>query len=272
MVTLSAHNKHSPTTRAVLSPTLEQQFDSTKMKYSDEIKSISTAINKDIENVETSTKKNCAKAISQTNLNSTCVKEVNVMQKTLTENENNSNDFSKQISTRKEMFKLHKLIPKTADIPQNFTAYVGTLAEKNENEESDKEVINKSFEIEHIPKSQTLPRMFRGDLHDSGISDCGSSLMTPSVHVEPGIVSTIKEEIDHEGPNRESKQILKNEDNRRSSTAEILVNLVQSKKTFPYDTEIIADGDKVATKHNVTKASFETNPVQKGVCISLKLF
>ncbi|XP_039306923.1 titin isoform X3 [Solenopsis invicta] len=263
MVTLSAHNKHSPTTRAVLSPTLEQQFDSTKMKYSDEIKSISTAINKDIENVETSTKKNCAKAISQTNLNSTCVKEVNVMQKTLTENENNSNDFSKQISTRKEMFKLHKLIPKTADIPQNFTAYVGTLAEKNENEESDKEVINKSFEIEHIPKSQTLPRMFRGDLHDSGISDCGSSLMTPSVHVEPGIVSTIKEEIDHEGPNRESKQILKNEDNRRSSTVEILVNLVQSKKTFPYDTEIIADGDKVATKHNVTKASFETNPVQK---------
>lgn len=260
MAILSAHSRRSPTTTAESSPTLEQPFDSTEMQYSDGIKSIHNAVNRDTEHVETSMEEKSAETELQTNLHSTCVTEVNVtIQKTSTKEKNSLNPI-KQMNTEKEMPGLDiKLIPKTEDIPQHITAHLKILVSKN-NKESDKKVNDKSPEIEqHILKSQTLRRVFRGDSRDSGIGDCSSSLVTSSLQVdELGIVSTIEEEIDHEIYNRESKRGLKKEENRRSSTVGILASL-------PYDTEITVDDGKVAIKSDVTKASCETNLVQKGV-------
>lgn len=266
MAILSANSRRSPTTTADSSPTLEQRFDSIEMQYSDRIKSIPTIVDEDIKHVETSTEENSAEAESQTNLHSTCMTEVNMtIHKTLTKEESSLNDLSK-MNAEKETLRLDiKLIPKAEDIPQNVAAHLEILALK-ENKENNKEAIDKSSETEQhtILKSQTLHKVFRGDSRDSGIGDC--SLVASSLQVdELGIVSTIKEEIDHEAHNRESKRTLKKEENRRSSTAGILASLAQDKKTLPCDTEITTDDDKVATKSDVTKASFETNPVQKGV-------
>lgn len=262
MAILSAHSRRSPTTTAESSPTLEQPFDSTEMQYPDGIKSIYNAVNTDTEHVETSMEEKSAETKLQTNLHSTCVTEVNVtIQKTSTKEKSSLNNPIKQMNTEKEMPGLDiELIPKTEDIQQHITAHLEILVSKN-NKESDKKVNDKSSEIEqHILKSQTLRRMFRGDSRDSGIGDCSSSLMTSSLQVdELGIVSTIEEEIDHEIYNRESKRVLKKEENRRSSTVGILASL-------PCDTEITADDGKVAIKSDVTKASCETNLVRKGVC------
>ncbi|XP_071646927.1 uncharacterized protein [Temnothorax longispinosus] len=268
MAILSAYNRRSPTTTAESSPTLEKRFDSIEMQYSDGIKSIYAAADKNTEHDETSTEKDSdAEAESQTDLHSTCVTEVNVrIEKTSTKEGSSLDDLSKQMNIEKEMPRLDtELIPKAEDMPQNVTAHLEILISKG-NKESDKEVIDKSSEIEQhmILKSQTLHKVFRGDSRDSGIGDCSSSLVTSSLQVdELGMVSTIEEEIDHETHNRESKRTLKREENRSSSTAGILASLVQDKKSFPRDTEINADDGKVATKSDVTKASCETNPVRK---------
>jgi len=128
MATLSAHSRRSPTTTAE-SPILEQQFDNIEMQYPDEIKSIHTTVNKDMEHIETNTEENSAKAKSQTKLHSTCVTEVNMtIQKTSTKKGNSLNDLSKHINTEKEMSRLGvKLISKTEDTSQNVTAHLEIL-------------------------------------------------------------------------------------------------------------------------------------------------
>lgn len=269
MAILSAHTRRSPTTTAESSPTLEQQFDNIEMQYSDEIKSIRAAVDKNTEHTETSTsRENSVEAESQTNLHSTGVTtEINVtMQETSTKEENSVNDLSKQMDIERELPRLDtELIPRAEDRPQNVTAHLEILISK-EKKESDKEIIDKSSELEQHTKlkSQILRKVFRGDSRDSGIGDCSSSLVTSSLQVdELGMVSTIKEERDHEIHNRESKRTLKREENRRSSTAGILTSLVQDEKTLPSD---CTDNGKVVTKSDVIKASCETNPMQKGVC------
>lgn len=270
MAILSAHSRRSPTTIAESSPTLEEQFDSTEMQYSDEIKSIHVAVDKDMEYSETSIEEYSAETESQANLHSTCATEAGAMamQEISTKEENSSNDLSKQINIEKEMPSLDiELIPKAEDVPQNVTAHLEILSKGNK--ESDKEVIDKSSEIEQcmMLKSQTLPKVFRGDSRDSGIGDCISSLMNSSLQIdELGMVSTIEEEMDHEAHKRESERTFVTEENRRSPTVGILANLVQDKKALPSNTEITANDGKVATKSDVTKASCETNPVRKGVC------
>lgn len=261
MAILSAHNRRSLSTTAESLSTLEQPFASTEMQYSNGIKSIHTAVDKDTEYVETSMEEKSTEAELQTNLHSTCVTVNVTIQKTSSKEKSSSNDSSKQINTEKEMPELDiELIPKAEDIPQHVTAHLEILVSKN-NKEGDKKIIDKSSEIEQhmILKSQTLRRVFRGDSRDSGIGDCSSSLVTSSLQVdELGIVSTIEEEIDHEIHNRESKRILKKEENRRSSTVGILACL-------SCDTEITADDGKVVIKSDVTKASCETNLARKGV-------
>jgi len=271
MATLSAHSRRSPTTTAE-SPILEQQFDNIEMQYPDEIKSIHTTVNKDMEHIETNTEENSAKAKSQTKLHSTCVTEVNMtIQKTSTKKGNSLNDLSKHINTEKEMSRLGvKLISKTEDTSQNVTAHLEILVSE-ENKESDKEVIDESSKTEQhmILKSQTLHKVFRGDSRDSGIGDCSSNLVTSSLQIdELGIVSTIEEEINYETHKREGKRTLKKEENRRNSTAGILASLVQDKEILSCNTETTVNNDKVVTKSDkdVTKASCETNPVRKGVC------
>ncbi|KAG5320918.1 MYLK protein, partial [Acromyrmex heyeri] len=273
MAILSANSRRSPAITAE-SSTLEQRFDSTEMQYSDEIKSIHTTINsKDTERIETSMGENSAEAESLTKLHFTCVTEVNMaIQETSIEEESSLSDFSKQMNTEKEIQELDtELIPKVEDISQNITEHL-EISIARENKESDKELIDKlsdnEIEQQMTLKSQTLRRVFRGDSRDSGISDCSSSLVSSSLQVdELGIVSTIKEELDLEIYNRESKRTLKEEENRSSSTVGILASLVQGKKTLPCDTEIITDDDKVATKSDMIKASCETNPMRKGVCM-----
>lgn len=266
MAILSAHSRRSPTA-AESSPTFEQRFNSIEMQYSDGVKSIHATIDKDTKHDETNTEENSAEANLQTNLHSMCVTEANVtIQETSTKEKSSLNDLSKQINIEKEMPGL-ELISKVEDIPQNVTTHLEISVPK-ENQEN-KEMIDKFSGIEQhmILKSQTLRKVFRGDSRDSGIGDCSSSLMTSSLQVdELGMVSTIEEEIDHETHNRENKRTLKKEENRRSSTGGILVSLVQDKKIFPSDTKITLGDDKVATKSDMTKASCETNPVQKGVC------
>lgn len=259
MAILSAYNRRSPTATADSSPTLEQRFE---MQYSDDrLKSIRTAIDEDTECVVTSAKENSAEAESWTH--PTCVTEENTaMQKTPTKEESSMSDLSNQIE--KKTSKLHiELIPKIQDI----TTRLEILASK-ENGKSDKEFIEKSSQRDTIPKSQTLHRVFRGDSRDSGIGDCGSSQMSSSLQIdELEIESTILEEVDHETHNRENKRILRKEENQQDSTEGMLANLTQDKKNpLSYDTGIITSNDKVATKSDVTKASCETNPVQKGVC------
>lgn len=257
MAILSAHSRRSPTI-AESSPTLEEQFDSIEAQYSDEIKSIHAAVDKNMEHGETSVEEYSAETESQTNLHSTCETEVNVtVQKISAKRENSLNDLSKQINIEKESLDI-ELIPKAEDVPQNVAAHLEILLK--ENKESDKDQYR-------ILKSQTLPKVFRGDSRDSGIGDCISNLTTSSLQIdELGTVSTIEEEIDHEAHNRESKRTFVTEENQRSSTAGILANLVQDKETLPSNTEITANNGKVATESDVTKASCETNPMRKGVC------
>lgn len=271
MAILSAHSRRSLTTTAESSPTLEERFDGIEMQYSDGNKSIRAAIDKNNTEHDEITEKYSAKAESQTNLHSTCVTEINVTIHEMSMKEEKSlDDLSKQINIKKKMPSSDiELIPKAENISQNVTAHLEILVSK-ENKESDKEVIDKSSEIEqymYTQKSHTLRKMFRGDSRDSGIDDCSSSLVTSSLQIdELGMVSTIEEEIDCETHNRESKRMLKKEENRRRSTTRILASLVQDKKTFSSNTKITADDGKVATKSDVTKASCETNPVRKGVC------
>ncbi|XP_018400778.1 PREDICTED: myosin light chain kinase, smooth muscle-like, partial [Cyphomyrmex costatus] len=269
MAILSAQNRRSPTAESAL--TLEQRFDNIETQYSDEIKSIHTAVNnKGTERIETSMKENSAQAESQTKLYSTCVTEINMaIQETLLEEASSLSNFPKQVNTEKDIQKLDtKLITRAEDILQNVTAQLKILVK--ENKESDKGVTDKlsdnEMEQQMTLKLQTLCKVFQGDSRDSGISDCSSNLSSSLQVDELGIMSTIKEEIDYEIYNREGKRILKEEENQRNSTAEILESLVQGNKTLPCDTEITANYDKVATKSDMTKASCETNPVQKGVC------
>ncbi|XP_067210466.1 uncharacterized protein [Linepithema humile] len=267
MTILSANSRRSPTTTAESSPTLEQQFDSIELQYSDKIKSVhinaDAADAEDAEHVETSAEENSAEAESRARSHSTCVTEVNLkILKTPTEEEGNLNGFSKQIET--EMPKLDtELISKAENISQRVTAHLEILMSNN-NKAKNKESIEKSFEVEQhtISKSQALRRVFRGDSRDSGIGDCSSNQVTSSLQVdELGIVSTIEEEADHEL--REGKRVLKTEGNRRSLTAGILTGLTRDKETLSYRTGSITDDSKVATKSDVTKASCETNPVRK---------
>ncbi|KAM0731548.1 Myosin light chain kinase, smooth muscle [Formica fusca] len=256
MAILSAYNRRSPTATAESSPTLEQRFE---MQYSDDrIKSIRTAIDEDTERVVTNAKENSAETESWTH--PTCVTEGNTeIQKTPTKEESSLNDLSNQI--KEKASKLHiELIPKIQDI----TTRLEILASK-ENEKSDKELIEKSSQMDAIPKSQALHRVFRGDSRDSGIGDCGSSQMTSSLQIdELEIESTIVEEVDHETHNRESKRTLRKEETRQSSTGGMIASLAQDKKNpLLHDTGIITVNDKVATKSDVTKASCETNPVRK---------
>lgn len=259
MAILSAYNRRSPTATAESSPTLEQRFE---MQYSDDrIKSIRTAIDEDTERVVANAKENSAETESWTH--PTCVTEGNTeIQKTPTKEESSLNDLSNQI--KEKTSKLHiELIPKIQDI----TTRLEILASK-ENEKNDKELIEKSSQMDAIPKSQALHRVFRGDSRDSGIGDCGSSQMTSSLQIdELEIESTIVEEVDHEIHNRESKRTLRKEETRQSSTGGMIASLAQDKKNpLLHDTGIITVNDKVATKSDVTKASCETNPVRKGVC------
>lgn len=257
MAILSAYNRRSPTATAESSPTLEQRFE---MQYSDDrLKSIRTAIDEDTECIMTSAKENSAEAESWTH--PTCVTEGNTeIQKT--KEESSLSNLSNR--TEKKTSKLHiELIPKIQDI----TTRLEILASK-ENEKNGKELIEKSSQMDTIPKSQALHRVFRGDSRDSGIGDCGSSQMTSSLQIdELEIESTIVEEVDHETHNRENKQTLRKEENQQNSTEGMIANLTQDKKNpLPNDTGIITGNDKVATKSDVTKASCETNPVWKGVC------
>lgn len=263
MAILSAYSRRSPTSTAESSPTLEQQFDSIEMQYSDKINADEGA-----EHLETKAEENPAEAKSRTCLYSTCVTEVNLeILKTPTEEENNLNGFSKQIDAKTEMPELNtEFISKAENTSQRVTAHLEIFMSK-ENKEEGNELIEKSLEAEQhtILKSQALRRVFRGDSRDSGISDCSSNQATSSLQVdELGVVSTIEEEADHEL--REGKRVSKVEGNRRSLTAGIVTGLTRDRETPLYRTGSITDDDKVATKSDVTKASCETNPVPKGVC------
>lgn len=270
MAILSAHSRRSPTTTAEFSPTLERQFDSIELRYSDKIESVH--INAD-EDVEMSAEENSAEADeSRACSHSTCVTEINLeISKTPVEEEDGSDNFSKQIDADTKMRKFDtELIPRAEDISQRVTAHLEISLSK-ENKDKSKELTERSFEAEQrtIPKSQALRRVFRGDSRDSGIGDCSSNQATSSLQVDEfGLVSTIEEEADHEL--REDKRALKTEGNRRSLTAEILTDLTQGKEVPSYRTRSITD-EKVATKGDVTKASCETNPVQKGVCKSREI-
>lgn len=257
MATLSAYNRRSPTATTESSSTLEKKFE---MQYFDD-KSICTAVDEDTEHIVTDAKENSTE--TESSMRSTYMTEIiTEIQKTPTKEESSLNGLLNQ--TKEKTCNSHiELIPRMQDV----TARLEILASK-ENEKSDKELIEKSSQVDAIPKSQALRRVFRGDSRDSGIGDCGSSQMTSSLQIDELGIESIVEEVDHETHSRESKQrTLKKEENRQSSTAGILVSLAQDKKTSPLDdTEIVAGNDKVATKSDVTKASCETNPVRKGVC------
>ncbi|XP_072764137.1 uncharacterized protein [Anoplolepis gracilipes] len=242
MAILSAHNRRSSISTTESSPTLEQQFE---MQYSDDrVKSISTAVDENTERVVTDANENSAETESWTR--PTYVTEVNTeIQKTPTKEESSLNSLSDQVEERTEL--RIELIPKVRDVTTRLK-----ISASKESEKSDKEVMEKSFQIDTLPKSQISRRVFRGDSRDSGIGDCGSNQATSSLQIdELEIESTIVEE-DHETHNRESKGILRKEGNR------------QDEKTPPlHDTGSTAGNDKVATKSDVTKASCETNPVRK---------
>lgn len=259
MAILSANSRLSPTATAESSPTLEQRFD---MQYSDDrVKSIRTAIDEDTEHVVTDAKENSAETESWTHPTYEVIEINTEIEETPTKEESLS-DLSNQIEEKTS--KLHiELIPKIKDV----TTRLEILASK-ENEKSDKELIEKSSQMDTIPKSQALHRVFRGDSRDSGIGDCGSNQMTSSLQMdELEIGSTIVEEVDHETHNRESKQTFRKEENRQSSTRITHVaNLSQDQKDPLHDSGIIASNDKVVAKSDMTKASCETNPVRKGVC------
>lgn len=257
MAILSANSRLSPTATAESSPTLEQRFE---MQYSDDrIKSIRTAIDEDTEYVVTNAEENSADTESWTH--PTEVTEVNTEIEETPTKEESLSDLSNQIE--KKTSKLHiELIPKIQDVTTRLEILIS-----NENEKSDKELIEKSSQIDTIPKSQALHKVFRGDSRDSGIGDCGSSQMTSSLQIdELEIKSTIIEEVDHETHNRESKQTLGMEESRQSFTARIIASLPQDNKSPLHDSGIIESNDKVVTKSDVTKASCETNLVRKGVC------
>lgn len=255
MAILSANSRHSPTTTAESSPTLEQRFE---MQYSDDrIKSIRTAVDED-EHIVIDAKENSAETESWTHSTYEVI-EVNTEIEE-TEKEASLSDLSNE--AEEKISKLHiELIPKM----KNVTTRLEILASK-EDEKSDKELIEKSCQMDTIPKSQTLHRVFRGDSRDSGIGDCGSNQITSSLQIdELEIESTIVEEVDYETLNRESKQILRKEENQQSSTERIIASLSQVKNPL-HNIGIIARNDKVATKSDVTKASCETNLARKGVC------
>lgn len=257
MAFLSANSRLSPTATAESSPTLEQRFE---MQCSDDrIKSIHTAIDEDTEHVMTNAEENSADTESWTH--PTEMTEVNIEIEETPTKEESLSDLSNQIE--KKTSKLHiELIPKI----QNVTTCLEILT-SNENEKSDKELIEKFSQMDTIPKSQALHRVFRGDSRDSGIGDCGSNQMTSSLQIdELEIKSTIVEEVDHETHNRESKQMLRKEENQHSSTPRIIARLSQDNNNPLQDSGIIKNDDKVATKSDVTKASCETNLVRKGVC------
>ncbi|EFN64027.1 Myosin light chain kinase, smooth muscle [Camponotus floridanus] len=256
MAILSANSRLSPTATAESSPTLEQRFE---MQYSDDrLKSIRTAIDEDTEHVVTDAKENSAETESWTHPTYKMI-EINTEIEETPAKEESLSDLSNQVEEKTS--KLHiELIPKI----QNVTTRLEILASK-ENEKSDKELIEKSSQMDAIPKSQVLHRVFRGDSRDSGIGDCGSNQMTSSLQMdELEIESTIVEEVDHETHNRESKQTFRKEENQQSSTRITHVaSLSQGQKNPLHDSGIIASNDKVVTKSDVTKASCETNPVRK---------
>ncbi|KAL0100118.1 hypothetical protein PUN28_019519 [Cardiocondyla obscurior] len=265
MANLSAYNRRSPTT-AESSPTLEQRFDSIETQYSsDGVESIHSVVDKDLEYDEGSTEENSTAAELQTNLDSMCLerKLITIPQKSIEEG-NSSNNLSKQINIEKKNIKLtNELIPKVKDNLQNVTPHLKTSVPKEN--EINVEIKDKFFGIEQHAslRSHTLRKVFRGDSRDSGIGDCSSSLMTSPLQVdELGMVSIIKEEIDHEIQNRESKRTSDKEEHQRNSTADLLESLVQD-KILPSNREAAADSSKVSVKSDVTKASYETNPMRK---------
>ncbi|XP_025160955.1 titin homolog isoform X2 [Harpegnathos saltator] len=172
---------------------------------------------------------------------------------------------SEQINIEGEMSEPDVELTSKQNILRDATTHHPQLMSEKNKEENGKELIEKSVEIEKhsVPRSQALCRVLRGDSRDSGIGDCNSNQMTSPLQVdELGIVSTIKEEADHESQSREGKRTSRKEDavkNRRSSTSGILTTLARSKESPFCDMGSSRGDDKVATKTGVTKASCEIN-------------
>lgn len=268
MAILSAHSRRSPTSTAESSPTLEQRFD---IQDPDEkIKLVDTTI--DIEDTEQSAEENSA-VEARLSFHPTCVTEVNMMIKDISEEEKEKSDlngFSKQINNEeKEVSELDaELVSKMEnDRGQNVTMHFESLVSK-ESKKSDKKCDNFS-EMEQYakPKSQALRKVFRGDSRDSGISDCSSTQVTFSLQAdEQEIVSITEEEVDHETHTRENKQASIKKENRQNVTETTLTrSSTQDKDTLSDNTESAMNDGKVVTKSGVTKASCETNSMRKGV-------
>lgn len=178
-----------------------------------------------------------------------------------TKERNSSNSSSERANTEERM---SELTPRQ-EILQEITAQ--SLA--TEPEESKEGGIERSSEVEeHVaPKSQAFHRVLRQNSRDSGIGDC--QMTSPLQVDELGVVSTIKEESDHESHGREGQRTPGEEEaveSRRSSTSGILITSTRGKGSPACDTESTGSDDKVATKSGVTKASCEINLERKGVC------
>lgn len=179
--------------------------------------------------------------------------------------ESSSSNSLKWINTEERTF---ELTPK-----QGILEDVPTHPQVMESEESEERGKEKSSEVEQhiVSRSQAFYRVLRQNSRDSGIGDC--QMTSPLQVDELGIVSTIKEEADHES-HSEGKRTSRREEamkNRRSSTSGILSTLARDKENPFYDTGSIRSDDKVATKSGVTKASCEINLERKGVCDCNKL-
>lgn len=270
MAILSAYSRRSPTSTAESSPTLEQRFD---IQDPDEkIKLVDTNI--DIEDTEqSSAEENSAIVEARLSFHPTCVTEVNMMIKDISEEEKEKsglNGFSKQIDNEEKKVSESdtELVSKMEnDRRQNVTMHFESLVSK-ESKKSDKKCDNFS-EMEQYAKSkpQALRKVFRGDSRDSGISDCSSTQVTFSLQAdEQEIVSITEEEMDHETHTRENKQASIKKENRQNVTETTLTrSSTQDKDTLSDNTESAMDNGKVATKSGVTKASCETNSMRKGV-------
>lgn len=272
MAILSAHSRrHSPTSTAELSPTLEQQFDSIDIQDPDEkIKSVD--IDTEDTEHESAVEENSAEAEARLSFHSTCVTEVNMMientpEEEEEEEESDLNGSSKQVDIEKETSELDtELVSKMEDDRrQDVVTHLEILVSKET-----KKLDNFPSEMEQHARSkpQALRKVFRGDSRDSGIGDCSSGQVTFSLQVdEQGIVSITEEETDHETHTRENKRTLMEEEEKRNLTKEILTSSsTQGEDVSSHVTESITDDGKVAsTKSDVTKASCETNSVRKGV-------
>lgn len=303
---LSAYSRRSPTTTAESSPTLEKQFDSLEIPCPDDtIKSIDEGterVGASANSVETESQESthffsisCGRNMVPVDhtkrklVFETCQEGGTVRADDLTrmvdheekpqnvdsltneasstKEENDSDCPLERINTGESMSELDiELTPKQS-ILRGTVAQLQVVVS-----ESCKEPMEKSLEVDQqhtVRRSQALCRVLRGDSRDSGIGDC--QMTSPLQVDELGIVSTIKEEADHEFHSREGKRTPRREDvvrNRRSSTSGILTTLARGNES---DTESSRSDDKVATKRGVTKASCEINLERKGVCDCSKL-